>query len=83
MDDERFYELIRRTFAEVRDLNRKQHPSHYPHTVLMERVEREINARELAAAVSRENARIALVGPGAKSFVMKNFVELKEAAEST
>lgn len=66
MDDEKFFHLIARTFAAVRDLQLRYHPDTYKHSALMADVEREIRNRELAAAVRRENDRIALVGPGGK-----------------
>lgn len=64
MDDERFHDLIRRTFDAVRELSLRNPDSHYSHFELMDHVEREIRAREIDAVVNRQKARIALVGPG-------------------
>lgn len=67
MDDERFYELIRRLMYPRLPLwigvfdkkaMRKKHRQE-----LVSEIEREIRARQLATAVNRENERLAVKGP--------------------
>ena len=71
MDDERFYELIRlvikhagAAIAEVRKFGNDRSYDAELFVGLADQVEHELAAREIAAVVNRENARLALRGPG-------------------
>jgi hypothetical protein len=68
MDDERFYELIRRAMSLCQStylaLEFDKHSDAATLASLLPQIEHELRAREISAAVNRENARLALRGPG-------------------